>query len=679
MSHSQPRSRRRFLAMTAGAAAGAAMIPATARAASLPAESGISWPSGQALPWFARPRHLDVADLSDATADQQLLLTTLQGIVNRTRPRIFLLQPQNEGLYTWLDDLDIGYTVASDPMSLLTSYRSEITGAVLYDPNVDATVNVATMLAGMHDGVATSAELASSAGLPVIEDLTGKFTADIDAYTWAFTNLWPHLSHRMMIGLDPGISGYLRDYAVANRGFVAFLDPGTPDELALLEQILSDIPQGSPYLGWWPSTANGEDDGTQVTSQYGLVVVASDYSCNLTVFGGVRSPVSSARQRSATLPLENKIYVTFTFTDGDNLQYDQHRLRQLWEDPNRGAIPLNWTVQPLGVDAAPAFLSYYQRTATKNDYFMSGPSGAGYVYPSDWPADTLGIYTRMTKKYFDLTGIEAPTILNRYEGNDIPMDEAAARRYVTDVQPLGILEAWTTYTWTTSVAGKTPLSISWMATTVTDGQQAIASAAQGWDGSVPLFLSIGIDAWDLAPTDVVAIASSLSDDYVVVRGDQYFSLIRRLNLTPTGPNLLGDAPTGQLDWSGPVENGVGSVPGTLTTDVTTPQGASAVQWTETSAAPNTWIWVNPLTTLAAGAYYEVTVTVAGSGDDIYLDFWNGQMDLTTSPVQLTDTPQTLTLRAWVPQAAQTHLQIRTAASGPLSLYASAASIQLLTE
>jgi hypothetical protein len=679
MSHSQPRSRRQFLALAAGAAAGAAMIPVAARAASLPVEGGIRWPSGQALPWFATPRHLDVADLSEATADQQLLLTTLQGIVNRTRPRIFLLQPQNEGLYTWLDDLDIGYTVASDPMSLLTSYRSEITGAVLYDSNVAGTVNVATTLAGLHDAVATSAELASSAGLPVIADLTGKFTADLDAYTWAVTNLWPHTTHRMMIGLDPGISGYLRDYAVANRGFAAFLDPGVPAELALLEQILSDIPQGSPYLGWWPSDVTGESDGTQVTSQYGLFVVASDYSANLTVFGGARSPVSGARQRSEVLVLENKIYVTFTVTDGDNLQYDQHRMRQIWDDPNRGTVPLNWTVQPLGVDAAPAFLSYYQRTATGDDYFMSGPSGAGYVYPGDWPAGTLGLYTGMTRRYFDLTGIDAPTILNRYGGQDVSMDEATARRYVTDVRPLGVLEAWGDYTWTTSAAGTTPLSYSWLASTVAEAQQAIAAASQGWDGSVPLFLSIGIDAWNLAPTDVLTIASSLSDDYAVVRGDQYFSLIRKMNLTPAGPNLLGDAPTGQLDWSGPVENGVGSVPGTLTTDATTPQGASAVQWTETSAAPNTWIWVDPVTTLAAGAYYKVTVTLQGSGDDIYLDFWNGQLDLTTNPVQITDTPLTLTLRAWVPAAAQTHLQVRTAASGSLSLYASAASIQLLTE
>lgn len=64
-----------------------------------------------------------------------------------------------------------------------------------------------------------------------------------------------------------------------------FLDPSAPAELALLEQMLSDIPPGSPYMGWWPSDVTGESDGTQVTSQHGLFVLADDYSANLTVFG----------------------------------------------------------------------------------------------------------------------------------------------------------------------------------------------------------------------------------------------------------------------------------------------------------------------------------------------------------------------------------------------------------
>jgi predicted alpha-1,2-mannosidase len=147
-------------------------------------------------------------------------------------------------------------------------------------------------------------------------------------------------------------------------------------------------------------------------------------------------------------------------------------------------------------------------------------------------------------------------------------------------------------------------------------------------------------------------------------------------LTPTGPNLLGATATGRLPWQGPVQNGVGSVPGTVAA-ATTPQGASAVHWTETTAAPDTWIYVDPSPRLTAGNSYQVSITLQGTGS-VDLDFYNGRQDLTSIAVQLTDTPQTLTLQGAVPSSADTPLQVRTTEAGPVDLYASAASIQLLT-
>ncbi len=147
-------------------------------------------------------------------------------------------------------------------------------------------------------------------------------------------------------------------------------------------------------------------------------------------------------------------------------------------------------------------------------------------------------------------------------------------------------------------------------------------------------------------------------------------------LVPSGPNLLGSTPTGQLAWQGPVENGVGSVPGTIAA-ATTPQGASAVHWTEPDAAQDTWIYVQPSTALTANASYQVSITLQGTGN-VFLDFYNGAEDLDSIAVQLTSTPQTLTLQGEVPSAsANTPLQVRTGDAGPVDLYASAASIQLL--
>lgn len=67
----------------------------------------ISWPQQQQLPRFAKAKQLEVADIYDAPGDVKLLLATLQGLVNRSEPRIYLLESKEEGKFAWLNDLDV--------------------------------------------------------------------------------------------------------------------------------------------------------------------------------------------------------------------------------------------------------------------------------------------------------------------------------------------------------------------------------------------------------------------------------------------------------------------------------------------------------------------------------------------------------------------------------------------
>lgn len=71
-------------------------------------------------------------------------------------------------------------------------------------------------------------------------------------------------------------------------------------------------------------------------------------------------------------------------------------MRDIWGDPKRGAVPVNWTVSPVLADIGPALLAYYQETATGNDLLIAGPSGAGYTYAGSWPEKALDAYTELT-------------------------------------------------------------------------------------------------------------------------------------------------------------------------------------------------------------------------------------------------------------------------------------------
>lgn len=673
-----------LLAVTAVAATfGVSNVP---RAAAEESDSppGISWPSGQALPHFPEPKRLDVIDIPELDGDMKLLLGTLQGVVNRTEPRMYLIGPDatnGEGRLTWLKSLKVPYTIHTDPWKLVGKYRGSVRGVIVTDPAVPDTNNVATTLAGLKNAVVASPALAEQLrqkyGLKPLDDLRGKFANRLEAYQWQFEHLWPQTTHRMLIGLPPqrdvglppGIPdiyttiakvtqhihdasnrqvydfdlsnqlggdavwvrfddaftgegwgpavgqvtvkagdqviaqfvpgtadeepflfdadgsqlsagppahrfadggnyfvyrfappagttqltlsvqmwneytvsvtnqeparpfkegyAYLRDYAVANKAMTFWLDPNVTAERELFEQIMEQTEAPTPYLGWFAQDVAGEFGGTELASRHGVYVLAADWFENMTVHSGSRAPISNQQKELPVPQLENKVYVSFTMSEGDNLQYNEHRLRQLWDDPGRGSVPINWSTQPLLLDAAPNFLNHYQRTATDNDLLIAGPSGAGYIYPTPWPEATFGRFAAQTSTYMNATGMDIVYVLNRVDGENIDLDPAKATAYVEQVKPRGMLLSWQGTTETTMLNGKVPLSTVKGAGGVDEIKRAIADASAGWDGSSPLFLSIGVLAWNTTPTDLKAVVDSLDSKYQVVRGDQYFELARQ--------------------------------------------------------------------------------------------------------------------------------------------------------
>ena len=520
---------------------GASPATPTPGVAAADRRSGISWPEGQALPHFAVANHVDAASIDGLPADQQLMFTSLQGVVNRVRPRIYLAQPGDEGTFTWLTNgLGVDYTLLDSPWQLLTTYRDAVRGTVVYDPAVPDSFNVATTLAGLRDALAVSPQLAQQLAqapyaLPVIEDLRGRFTSRLDAYTWQYEHLWPEATHRMLVALDPQAHfGFLRDYAVANQAMVFWLDSNVAGERALFERILGDVAPYTPYLGWFAQDVAGEFSGTQLCSEHSVYVLAADWFSNMTVWSGTRAS-TSAPPAPPTPALENKIYVTFTMSEGDNLQYNQRRMRLMWGDPGRGSVPINWTTSPLLVDAAPAMLHYYQSTATSNDLFMAGPSGAGYINPTPWPDPTFPTFTSQTATYMKAAGLNTVYVLNRVDGVDVPLSTSEAQGYINDVKPKGIMIHWANYTETTVLNGTTPQSVIRGTGNVDEVRTAIADASAKWKGKSPLFLSIGVLAFNMKPSDLAQIASSLGPDYRVVRADQFFDLARKANGLPAVP------------------------------------------------------------------------------------------------------------------------------------------------
>jgi GxGYxYP putative glycoside hydrolase C-terminal domain len=244
--------------------------------------------------------------------------------------------------------------------------------------------------------------------------------------------------------------------------------------------------------------------------------------------GGVPASISQSQPQVPTPKLEKKIYLTFTFSEGDNLQYDQHRLRTIWDDPNRGTVPLNWSISPLLVDAAPIMLHYYQSTQTPNDLLIAGPSGAGYTYPGDWPAASLSTFTKRTGQYMARAGLTLIDALNvNSRGSNADLTNKIARNYSRNAHPLGVLCNWRVNSSTLQKLAGLPVISQAFITSVAQGQNAAALISDSWTGHHPLFAAILVYAWNMTPTDVNTLAVSLGSQFEIVRGDVFFDLIRK--------------------------------------------------------------------------------------------------------------------------------------------------------
>ncbi|MFD2078207.1 GxGYxY sequence motif-containing protein [Actinopolymorpha cephalotaxi] len=685
-------SRRRFLTLSGGLAGAAAFTPwvgtATAGAAPISAQSasaaltapialtaadaaknpGLAWPAGQVLPTFPQPEHLDVADVRKLSGDDQALLNTLQGIVNRVRPRVYFLVDDSSDA-AWLATLGLPTTKHDDPMSLVAAYRSEISGAVVYDRDAPDSVNVATTLAGLKNAVIASPEQVEKYDLTIVEDLRGRFTDDpLATYRWQLEHLWPQCTHRLLTGVPPtrtaavpgvkwtelaretnpvrdnsnrkvyeldlspvlggegvylrfqdafGNDGWgpsvqhvtiladgkqiadfdtatdaetpyifdadgsavadghrfcdggsywiyrfappagtttltakvdmwnqylvtatdqaptrvevfpnLRDYIVGTKAMVAWLPPdgATGD---LLGEIFGKVEPTTPYLGWFNGAVAGEHGGVGIASEHGIEVLAADFYQNGTVFSGARATIRPTPPRRNTPRLRKKIYVSFTVGEGDNIQYCQHRMRDIWDNGDRGTVPTNWTIDPLLADVGPAIYAYYQRTATGNDLLIAGPSGAGYTYPSLWPADKLDYFTKMTGRYMRATGLNVISLFNLVDGPPAPPDERVGASYHEYTPALGLILGWEHGNQITTPGGIPVVGDFARFADVADYHQGLYDHVADWDGDKPRFVAAAIQAWNWTPTQIVSLANSLDDRFEIVRGDAFFDLLRR--------------------------------------------------------------------------------------------------------------------------------------------------------
>jgi hypothetical protein len=506
--------------------------------------TGLIWPVGQAFPSFQPIGALDVIDIQSLPADQQTLAVTLAGLVNRARPRIYCEDDGGEGKTFWLDKIGAPTTAFTDPFALVTKYKSELSGIVIYDDTLVDTLNLATVIAAQSGGIVASPTVGATLGhapysLPVIADLrTNSFASKLDVYQYELDHWSANATHRLIVGLNPTIGAHLRDYAVATQAMMVWLDPRVTAEATLLSKFLALLPPTSPYLGWWID----EPTGVHAASTAGVPTFAADWSSNLTVLGGTPRGSAVVPAAPAPPPLENKVYVAIFMSDGDNVQEDQHLIPMKWSDSHRGSVPIGWTVDPALVDVAPVILRQFQSTATINDVLVSGPSGLGYTYPAAWPASDFDTYAKLSGSYMAAAGLRVITVWN----NGVDLSAANAHSYASNMPGLvgltiqdetvsqQLLDNWLPLVRLNISYGDTEAAL----------ESGIDSQVSSWSGAAPVFVTVqgNMNSGTITPAAFANVQQhyAANSNVEFVRADHFFMLLRAAMQPAQHVMLTGD-------------------------------------------------------------------------------------------------------------------------------------------
>lgn len=493
-------------------------------------------------------RHLYVADVRHITSAERILLLSLQGLVNRTQPRIYLIVKDADRF--WLDemrkqgDTDAPIPVAS-PLSLVDRFRSSFHGAVVPDPKVYLTPCVAACIAGADDLLMATPELAHRLKLPIKADLRGRFPSDTEALRYVRKRLQPRLNPYLACCLDPTIfdSGAL-DQIIAAKGLVFWITgtkaqnlPGArgPQEISEVKAILAAMPLGAVVRGfWWHGEDIGINEGPGVSlgSRFGKVTVVSDYVANFSVFSGVPQPTLRQKPQAPPPTLDrSKVYFCFTMSDGDNLCTWRDYFRTYFEDPLHGTIPIGWGMGPTLIDNAPVWARWYYDHSTPNDEFLCDVSGVGYIYGPDWATslkDREGAFAefyRWTEQYMHRLDMHTIRLMN-VEAPDI----AQAARLMPGVRFL-----------TPDYGNPGDKSYRQM-TYDLPGDQTVFRAITGADAGVeklvaqikqrvgstrPAFTNVFIWNWGSKLSDLKRMQELLGPEYVAVTPSQLYALYKQ--------------------------------------------------------------------------------------------------------------------------------------------------------
>ncbi|MCX6133203.1 MAG: GxGYxYP family putative glycoside hydrolase [Ignavibacteriales bacterium] len=409
--------------------------------------NGSGWNLSEDVNWRLR-------NYNDMTA---LTLVGMQGIINRYGARVHFewedpfhinsswIPTIKENIKTKVFDFD-GLSAIN---FLYRRFASYFSGAVIYEPEVPETINLATMFAGVDNAIIVAPGEIGLPGVPqlatvndlrtLVQQYGWKATNDDQTriYQWVYDNLWSRLDHRIF-GLispgpptsrafEPGSSQYFsletiaRDYLIALKLPCVYLHPQEEPQKSLLARFLDASPSPIAITG---SFAGWEDETEQIGSthgdmNFGLTWPEQIFNCgNFSVFASIDTPpakyVPKMDPQKILKFCSGAPAATMFPTDGDATNYTMQHGYDVFDWRNVQGQNSGWTIASYLWNLAPPVWNYYVKTAVQIS-LLSDVNGAGYM--NNWCMNDTEIvnYLRYTARYLEVSGLD---VIHIFEGHN---------------------------------------------------------------------------------------------------------------------------------------------------------------------------------------------------------------------------------------------------------------------
>ena len=336
----------------------------------------------------------------------------------------------------WMDVLEKGsfFHFSSQPWGAFLGKIDKLAkGWIVYDNFEDEVALVGT-LAGQMDALPVQrkdlpAMQAILPGLPTIFDTNTIPTIPevgrkVSVHRWMIEKVLSRVSKTGMVSRvknygDQKHDTYVDiDQAVQEKWLVYDLthyrdntadkpDPkrSRPEEAEAVVKILGSYPPLTPVFGWG---AIDENTFVRVVTEKSLVVICSGVPNN-SFYNRWKASEFPLKQKhahvaEAEVKVENKIHLAFMVNEGDSIK-NAVALQGHggWLQPERGAVPMNWGVEPAIFERYSGLMEFFYKGATPNDYFFTAAAGWGYTHPNRMTPELARNYVGQVNKGLKLT------------------------------------------------------------------------------------------------------------------------------------------------------------------------------------------------------------------------------------------------------------------------------------